>query len=177
MVPGRGPGTNRAFPATLPGTIPAGVNAVYQLLLYVHILSAITWVGGAIYAQLIALRVSRASDPAELPIIARHTAYLGLRVFLPASLLIIITGVAMTLQAWSFGQTWIAIAVALWVLSAALGGIYVGPRVAKVAELFEAEGPTSENARGLLNRLFLVSRLELVSFFVIVALMVFKPGA
>jgi uncharacterized membrane protein len=150
---------------------------MYQLLLYVHILSAIVWVGGAIYAQLLAVRVSRASDPAELPMVARHTAYLGLRVFLPASLLIIITGVVMTLQAWNFGQTWIAVAVALWVVSAGLGGIYVGPRVAKVSALFEAEGPTSASARSLLDRLFLVSRLELVSFFVIIGLMVFKPGA
>jgi uncharacterized membrane protein len=152
-------------------------DTMYQLLVYVHILSAIVWVGGAIYAQILAVRVSRSSDPAELPMLARHTAWLGLRVFLPASLLIIISGVAMTLQAWSFGQAWIAIAVALWVVSAGLGGIYVGPRVAKVSGLFEAEGPGSENARALLGRLFLVSRLELISFFVIVGLMVFKPGA
>ena len=42
---------------------------------------------------------------------------------------------------------------------------------------FEAEGPTSTAARALLGRIFLVSRLELLSFAVIIALMVFKPGA
>ena len=41
----------------------------------------------------------------------------------------------------------------------------------------EAEGPTSTAARALLDRVFLVSRLELVSFAVIIALMVFKPGS
>jgi uncharacterized membrane protein len=150
---------------------------MYELLVYVHILSAIVWVGGAIYAQILAVRVSRASDPAELPMLARHTAWLGLRVFLPASLLIIVSGVAMTIQAWAFEQAWIAIAIVLWIVSAALGAIYIGPRVAKVSALFDAEGPTSTSARTLLDRLFLVSRLELLSFFVIVALMVFKPGA
>ena len=45
------------------------------------------------------------------------------------------------------------------------------------AELFEAEGPTSQAGRALLDRLFLVSRLELIWFAVIVALMTFKPGA
>jgi hypothetical protein len=68
-------------------------------------------------------------------------------------------------------------AVALWVLSAALGGIYVGPRIGRVGQLFDAEGPTSVAARSLLDRLFLVSRLELVSFLVIIGLMVFKPGS
>jgi uncharacterized membrane protein len=150
---------------------------VYQLILYLHILSGVVWVGGAIYAQLLAIRVSRASDPTELPIVARHTAYLGLRVFGPASLLIIITGSVMTLQNWSFGQLWIAVAVGLWVLSAALGAIYVGPRIGKVGELFAEQGPASVEARALLDRMFLVSRLELVAFFVIVGLMVFKPGS
>lgn len=150
---------------------------MYQLLLYLHILSGIVWVGGAIYAQVLAFRVSRSEDPAELPPLARHLAALGIRVFMPASVLIIVTGSIMTIQAWSFGQLWIALAVALWVLSAALGGIYVGPRINRVAALFDAEGPTSPSARGLLGRLFLVSRLELVSFLVIVGLMVFKPGA
>jgi hypothetical protein len=43
--------------------------------------------------------------------------------------------------------------------------------------LFDAEGPSSVAARQLIGRLFLVTRLELVSFAVIIALMVFKPGS
>jgi uncharacterized membrane protein len=150
---------------------------VYQLLVYLHILGGVTWVGGALYAQVLAIRVSRSDDPTELPRMAGHLAVLGLRVFMPASLIVIVTGVLMTLQQWSFGQLWIALAVALWVLSAALGAIYVGPRIGKVGAMFDAEGPTSEAARALLGRMFLVSRLELLSFAVILALMVFKPGA
>jgi uncharacterized membrane protein len=83
----------------------------------------------------------------------------------------------MTLQAWSFGQTWIAVSVALWILSAVVGAVYLGPRVKRAAELFEEEGPTSQAGRELINRLFLVSRLELIWFAVIIALMTFKPGA
>lgn len=150
---------------------------MYELLLFLHILGGVTWVGGAIYAQALAIRVSRAEDPNELPALARHLAVLGLRVFMPASLVVIVTGVVMTVQQWSFGQPWIAVAVGLWVLSAALGAVYVGPRIGKVGLLFEAEGPASEAARSLLQRLFLVSRLELLSFLVILGLMVFKPGA
>ena len=150
---------------------------MYQLLLYVHIVCAVIWVGGAVYAQLLAVRVTRSPDPSELPHLARHIESIGTRVFGPVALLLFIAGVGMTLQAWSFGQTWIAVSVALWVLSAAVGAVYLGPRVKRAAELFEAEGPTSQAGRELLNRLFLVSRLELISFAVIIALMTFKPGA
>ena len=150
---------------------------MYQLLLFVHIVCAVIWVGGAVYAQLLALRISGSPDPSELPRLARHIDFIGSRVFAPAALLLFLAGVGMTLQAWSFGQTWIAVAVALWILSAVTGAVYLGPRVKRAAELFEAEGPTSQTGRALLDRLFLVSRLELISFVVIIALMTFKPGS
>jgi uncharacterized membrane protein len=150
---------------------------VYQVLLYVHIVCAVIWVGGAFYAQLLAIRVMQSDDPADLPKLGRNFEFLGTRVFLPASILLFIAGAAMVVNKWSFGQTWVAVAVALWILSAVSGAAYLGPRSKKVSELFETEGPTSAAARALLNRLFLVSRLELLSFAIIIAMMVFKPGA
>jgi uncharacterized membrane protein len=150
---------------------------MYQLFLYLHIVCAVIWVGGAIYAQLLAFRVARSPDPSELPHLARHVEFIGARVFAPAALLLFVSGAAMTLQAWAFGQTWIAISVALWVLSAVVGAVYLGPRVKRAADLFEAEGPTSQAGRELIDRMFVVSRLELIGFAVIIALMTFKPGA
>jgi uncharacterized membrane protein len=111
---------------------------MYELLLFVHIVCAVIWVGGAAYAQLLAYRVSRSPDPSELPRLARHIEIIGARVFTPAAILLFVAGVGMTLQAWSFGQTWIAVSVALWILSALLGAAYLGPRVKRAAELFEA---------------------------------------
>jgi hypothetical protein len=87
-----------------------------------------------------------------------------------------LAGVAMTLRAWSFGQLWVAASVALWVASAVLGAAYLAPRAKRVSALFDEEGPESVEGRRLIGRMFLVSRLELVSFVVIIGLMVFKPG-
>lgn len=150
---------------------------MYQLLLYVHILSAVVWVGGSVYVQLLALRVTRSDDPNELPRLGRHIEAIGTFAFMPAALLILVSGAVMTLQAWRFEQLWIAVSIGLWVLSAVAGALYLAPRSKRVAELFEAEGPASSEGRALTGRLFLVSRLELVSFVVIIGLMVFKPGA
>lgn len=149
---------------------------MYDVLLFVHVVCAVIWVGGAFYSQLLAIRVGRSTDPADLPKFGRHIEYLGMRVFLPASILLFIAGAAMVAQTWRFGDLWVSVSMALWLVSVVAGALYLGPRSKKVAELFEAEGPTSVAARALLSRLFLVSRLELVSFAVIIALMVFKPG-
>ena len=150
---------------------------MYEVLLYVHIVCAVIWVGGGFFAQLLALRVQRSTDPSDLPKFGRNVEFLGMRVFLPASILLFIAGAAMVAQRWAFGDLWVSISMGLWLLSALAGALYIGPRTKKVSELFEAEGPSSTAARSLLDKVFLVSRLELVSFALIIALMVFKPGA
>jgi hypothetical protein len=82
----------------------------------------------------------------------------------------------MVAQRWSFGDLWVRVDVPVAPVGARRR-VFIGPRTKRIAELFEAEGPTSTAARSLLDKVFLVSRLELVSFALIIALMVFKPGA
>jgi uncharacterized membrane protein len=149
---------------------------VYDLIKYVHVLAAIVWVGGAFYAQMLAVRVQRSTDPDDLPKFGRNVEAIGTRAFIPASLILFIAGAILVAQRWSFTQAWVSAAIVLWLLSVLVGALYLGPRAKRIAELFEAEGPTSAGARALLDRVFLVSRLELVSFVVVVFLMVVKPG-
>ena len=150
---------------------------MYEVLKYVHILAAIVWVGGAFYMQLVAIRASRSDDPADLPRFGAEVEAVGAKVFPLASIILLIAGIIMVLQRWSFNQVWVAVALVLWVASLLAGVLYIGPRAARVGKQFATEGHDSVAARAGMARLFLVSRLELVSFAVIVYLMVFKPGA
>jgi uncharacterized membrane protein len=149
---------------------------LYDLIKYVHVLAAITWVGGAFYAQMLALQVQRSTDPDDIPKFGRNVEHIGTWVFLPASIILFIAGAILVAQRWSFSQAWVSIAIALWLASVLAGALYLGPRSKRIGELFATEGPSSVAARSLMARLFLVSRLELVSFAVIVFLMVVKPG-
>jgi len=149
---------------------------VYHLLLYVHVICAVIWVGGAFFLQLLAIRAESSTDITEIPRLTRTIEAIGNRVFVPAAGLLLLSGGAMTVSSWSFGRTWIAVSVALWVVSAVAGAVYLAPRLKKAVRLFDAEGPDSPRARLLIERMFLVSRLELISFAAILALMVFKPS-
>jgi uncharacterized membrane protein len=149
---------------------------VYELLKYIHILAAMVWVGGAFTLQIYGMYVARSGDQTAIARFGRDVSVVGGRVFPVASIVLLIAGVLMVLQRWSFGQAWIVIALTLWVASLLAGVLYIGPRSGKVGELFAAD-PNSAEARTLMGQVFLVARLELVSFAVIVFLMVFKPGA
>jgi len=148
----------------------------YGLIKYIHVLAAIVWVGGAFTLQLLAIRVSRSDDPGDLPRFGAWAEAVGSRAFLPASLILFVAGLIMVVQRWAFSDLWVSISMLLWILSALTGALYLGPRSKKVGELFAAEGPTSVAARAGMARLFVVSRLELVSFAIIVFLMVVKPA-
>ena len=150
---------------------------MYEALKYIHVLAAIVWVGGAFYTQLLAIKATRSDDETEMSRTGRDIALVGGRVFPVASIILIIAGALMVLDRWSFSQAWIAIALALWLASLLVGVLYLGPQSARIGQLFAAEGPTSVAGQARLARVFLVSRLELVSFAVVVFLMVFKPGS
>ena len=147
---------------------------MYDLAKYVHILCAVIWVGGAVYIQLLAIRTQR-SDPTVIGRLGPEIEFIGTRVFVPASILLFIAGLFMTAERWSFSQAWISAAIALWLLSVLVGSFYLGPQSKKIGQLVAAEGPASPAAGALLSRVFLISRVELVSFAVIISLMVFKP--
>jgi uncharacterized membrane protein len=149
----------------------------YNTLLFVHIVCAIIWVGGAVFAQLLVIRAERSDDPIDLVRTGKSIEFIAQRVFIPSSILLFIAGAWMVVDGpWEFEQAWVAIAIVLWLASALVGSLYLGPTTKKVAEIFEREGPTSAAGVALMKRAFLVSRLELASFAVIVFLMVFKPG-
>src|SRR5881396_1688472 len=126
-------------------------GAMYQVLLYIHIVSAVIWVGGAFAIQALAILVSRSDDPLELPRLGRNLEIIGSRVFMPAATILFAAGVVMTIQKWAFGNTWIAVAIGLWIASALSGALYLGPRAKRVAALFETEGPSSGEARRLIG--------------------------
>lgn len=149
---------------------------MYQLVLYIHIVCAVIWVGGAFAGQALAVQISRSGDAMEMLRFGRRLETLGSYVFMPVAIVLFIAGTWMTIQRWSFGDVWVAVSVGLWVLSAVAGAAYLGPSAKRAVALFEAEGPTSAAGRQVIARMYLVSRLELVSFAIIIGLMVFKPG-
>jgi hypothetical protein len=149
---------------------------MYEVALYVHIVCAMVWVGGGLFAQLLVMRVQRSPDPEEFPRLVRHLSFIVERLFIPASLLLFVAGLFMTIQRWEFQQTWITLAIVLWLGSTLAGSFYLSPMAKRGTLLFEAEGPTSVTGRALLSRMFFITRIELVVFAFIIGLMVAKPN-
>jgi uncharacterized membrane protein len=151
---------------------------LYEWLKALHVLLAVVWVGGAAALQVLAIRIEREHDPLRMAAFAGQAEWMGMRVFAPASGLLLIFGIWMVIEepAWTFGQFWILAALAMFAFSFLSGLLYISPQSGRLKAIFETRGPDAPEAVALLGRLFLISRIELVLLVLIVFDMVMKPG-
>jgi uncharacterized membrane protein len=150
----------------------------YSWLVFVHILAAITWVGGAIMLNVLNTRSIRSKDPARLATAARETEWVGTRVIAPTTLVLLAMGITMVAvnEAWTIGQLWIILALVLFGLTFATGAFFLGPEAGRISRLVEERGPQDPEVRRRLRRVVLVGRIDLITLIVVVWDMVVKPG-
>lgn len=151
----------------------------YNELKFVHVLAAIVWVGGAATAQVYALLAVRTNDPVRVAAFAGDTEFVGTRIFLPAALILLVSGI-LTVRAssgaWTFGQGWVQFGMVVIALSVLTGAGFLGPESGRIAKATKAGGVESPEVQARIRRIFLVSRVELVLLLAVVFDMVVKPG-
>ncbi len=152
---------------------------MYELVVFLHVAAGVIWVGGGLYGQIIGTRMANASDDVATAGFANQVEWSGLRLFTPASLVVLAAGIYMVIDndAWAFSQTWIWLSLGIYAFSFVVGAGYLGPTSGKLAKVLETKGPSDPEYKSMLKRLLGVSRYDTAAMFVIVALMVFKPGA
>ncbi len=150
--------------------------SLYELFKTIHVLAAVAWVGGAMFSQVLALR-ARVSGPTPMAQFASWMAYLGPRYFAPVSMVVLIAGIAMVIESgWDFADPWIVIGLVGFAGTFVTGMAYVSPASQKVATLLKERGPEDAETQGEIDRIFKISRIDLVVLVLIVIDMVVKPG-
>jgi uncharacterized membrane protein len=147
----------------------------YEILKAVHVLGAAIWVGGAIVMQVLDLRAARAPD-ADVAADLRAAEFVGTRVFIPASLIVLAAGIGLLIDgAWEL-QLWVVAGLTVWALSFFTGAMFLGPQAGKILRLIDSQGPRSSEVALRLRRLRLVSHTEDWLLVAILIIMVTKPG-
>jgi uncharacterized membrane protein len=148
----------------------------YELWVFLHISASIVWIGGAVTVQVLAALTKRAADPAQSAALGRNVSFLGLKVFLPASLLVVATGFALTENGnWDWSEPFVLLGLIGWALVSATGFLYLSRAMGAAGQRLATEGP-SPALLAEVNRLVLIARLMVLVLFVIVFLMVTKLG-
>jgi uncharacterized membrane protein len=82
----------------------------YEFLLFVHISASIVWIGAGFLLLILGLRADRTDDEAGIERILEDNAWLATRLFIPASLTVVVAGVLLTVDGpWEFSQLWVVL--------------------------------------------------------------------
>lgn len=147
-----------------------------ELLKSVHVLSAVVWIGGGVTVTVLMTRMRGDRNPATLGPMLGHMSTLGQRVFMPASLLLVLTGFGLVAEGdWDF-KLWIILALVAWLASGLNGALFMGPQSAKLSEALAAPAPDAQAVDARLKRVITVGAIETAILVLVVVDMVVKPG-
>jgi len=148
----------------------------FEFWLFLHVLGAITWIGGAIAIQVFGILTKRAADPAKTAFFIRNVSWLVMRVFLPAAVVVFVSGVGLVENGfWDYDETFVTVGIILWLIVALVAFGFLGRAMARVGARLEAEGPSPPLMLTIRNLVW-TSRALLAILVVIVYVMTVKPG-
>jgi uncharacterized membrane protein len=151
------------------------VAALYDWLLFGHVVAAMVWLGGGVMLAAFGLTALRGDEEA----VARFVGGLrliGPAVLAPATIATLGLGIWLVLDsaAWDFGQTWLLLALALFAAAAGVGAGHQGRTAINAQRAIERDDHAE--ARRQLTR-WLWGYAAVVAVLLAVAWdMVFKPG-
>ena len=148
----------------------------YTFFKSVHVVAATIWVGGAFMIQAFAFRITRTGDARRQAEFAKDTELIGMRVFIPATWILLLAGIAMVINLdWSWGANWIVFGLIAFALSFVVGAAFLGPEGGRIGAVIEREGPEAPEAQRRIRRILMISRAELVVLITVIFNMVVKP--
>lgn len=148
----------------------------YELWLFLHVVAVLTWVGGAATVQVFGVLTRRAGDLQKTMFFVRNLAWIVTRIFLPAAVITLLTGVALVEEGrWDWDEPFVIWGLILWAAVSLVAFGYLARAMGQAGERLGTEGPSPALALHLRNLVWL-SRALLAVLVVIVFLMTVKPG-
>ena len=142
----------------------------------IHVVAAVLWIGGGAFLTFMAMATERETDPARLIEVARQAEWGAMRIFVPASFVVLAMGIAMTINGdLDWGQFWLVFGLVAWAISTAIGMGFLTPRIKKLHALIEEHGARDAAVQAAVQPILLAARLDIALLLLIVVDMTVKP--
>src|SRR5919109_5350665 len=143
----------------------------FELWLFLHVLGAITWIGGAGAIQVFGILTKRAGDPAKSAFFMQNVAWTVMWVLLPASLLVFVAGVGLVENGfWDWDEPFVVWGIVLWALISVIAFGFLGRAMGRAGAQLASDGPNPQLMLRIRNLVW-TSRALLAALVVVVFLM------
>jgi hypothetical protein len=136
--------------------------SAYDVYLFLHLTAAAVWIGAGFLEAVLGTRIVLSGDPGRRLDFAREAEWLGLRVFMPASLATLVFGVLLVVEGpLAFSDLWIVLGFVAIGLSTEIGMGFFGPGWSGTTRLAAAEGPDAPGVQARTARLLAFAWVDL----------------
>jgi uncharacterized membrane protein len=151
---------------------------LYEFLLFIHISATVVWVGAGLCSLVLAIGYDRDGDEPAIRRFLADQERLATRLFIPASLTVLVFGIALVIEsdAWTFEYLWIVLGLVGFAATFVTGLFMIKPASERIGAAMEREGGRlTPRLRTDIRKLIVMSRLDYVVLFLVIADMVIKP--
>ncbi len=146
------------------------------ILVALHILSAVVWVGGDITLTTLGIVFEQKQDGPTLAALGRLGTWIGTRVYTPALFTTFGFG-ATVIEKYGYSWTdfWVVFGIVGWSIASIVGVGFVGPELGRIDKAAQEFGPESAEVGRRVKRLFTIFRFDTALLILIVVDMAAKP--
>ncbi len=150
--------------------------SLFEVLLFVHLLAAMIWIGGALVGALIGVFIRRQGDAEAMSKFCIAFASVAGPAFGGSSLLVVGTGIWMVAESSiEFSALWVSLSLAGWLVSMVMGATVVGGTWFKVGKLLQEPGATLDAIAPTIDKAVRLTWIDLAIRIGVVLLMVWQP--
>lgn len=150
---------------------------LYKVLLFVHVMGVILWLGAGTVFQFVAEGATARKDESKMRMLVSLGDSFGKAYFGILTVLVLLSGVFMVLEAgWGFDEYFVIGGLVGIVASGGIGGAVIGPTSERLLERVGGGQPIDADAVADFTKIRNVGRIDLSIMIVVVFLMTYKPG-
>jgi uncharacterized membrane protein len=150
---------------------------LYDLLLFVHVLAAAVWTGGALMSYVLAERMFATTDRTALRNLLDQAEKVGMTYFMPASLTTLVAGILLVLEGgWGWGEVFVSAGLVLIVATIVVGAVLMTPREKALAEALNTPDSSDADVRSAFMKIRTLSRIDVALLVIAIFFMTVKPG-
>jgi len=146
----------------------------YSIFKFLHVTSAVCWVGGGAVLMFLAILAGRAKDDDAQMVVIKQTASLATVWFIPASLATVVFGLVVATIGGLWGSAWVILGLAGFASTFLTGLLLLEPQGRKIGALIAEGQMVDAVAAG--KRLLSISKFDYSVMLVVIIDMVMKPG-
>jgi uncharacterized membrane protein len=150
---------------------------LYRVLLFVHVMAVIMWLGAGIIFQVLAERATAGNNEGMIRTLVALGDTFGKTYFAPLTVVVLLSGLFMVFNGdLGFDHVFILGGLVGVITSGAIGATIIGPSSERLHEQIGAGEPIDDQALAVVTRMRNVGRFDFALMILVVFLMTYKPG-